>query len=108
MAGGKTSKTARASTRAGATGAAGAFIRSADASLFIPTGAGEYTYVYTADGKSMHGRVGSEKVMAAVKTFVGSQYADRALVEAQALAAKYPVWSVVVEMLAPAADTVDA
>lgn len=66
MAGKKSSKTARASMRAGSRPGQG-FLRSPFTSRFIPTGGGRFTYVMLPDGKTAHVKVGSGEFVAALQ-----------------------------------------
>ena len=106
--GGKSSKTARASTRAGSGSGSNSFIKSADTPVFIPTGAGAYAYVATADGKTIHVQVVSEKMTAALGELTKAGLGERALAEAKQHAALFPAWSSVVEHLTPEPEMADA
>lgn len=97
----KTSKTAKSSTRAGATTSSSKFVRSSDTPVFIPLGGGQYSYTASADGKSLHCQVGSAKMNEALDALIEAGYTDRALAEAKKLAVTFPMWSQVVEHLTP-------
>lgn len=88
MAGAKSSKTAKASVRAGSTGKSGGFERAAETPRFIPCGQG-YAYVCTPDGKSLHTKVGSPKFAEAVVELVAKER-PRVERDIAALEAKYP------------------
>lgn len=90
MASGKTSKTSKAAMQATANKNKTGFIRAADASLLLPTGAeGRYTYVYTATGGCVHTNVGSDKFYAEVAKLVEAGYEERIMREIATFADVY-------------------
>ena len=101
----KESKTARASVRAGAGGAAGGRVFG-DMKRFTPLGGG-FCYFTNSDGKTLHLKVDSEELFGILSSLEG---ADRGKVEAEVaeLAAKFgdkiPAWGALSgKLTAPAA-----
>lgn len=77
MAAKKTSKTARASVMAGAGKNSGGFIRASDGPLVVPTGAGEYAYVFTIEGKTLHLKTRSDEFVTELGKFIEGGFGDR-------------------------------
>jgi hypothetical protein len=100
----KESKTARASVRAGAGGAAGARVFG-DMKRFTPLGGG-FCYFIGSDGKTLHVKVDSQELFDVLSALEG---ADRSKVEAEVsgLATQFPqltAWAALRDRLtAPAA-----
>lgn len=92
MAGAKASKTARASTNAGARNSnKGGYERPAGTDRLIITGAGRFAYVFQVDGRTAHLRVGSDAFNAAVADLLAlPRDADHVRGELAAAEAKYP------------------
>lgn len=96
----KESKTARASVRAGAGGAAGGRVFG-DMKRFTPLGGG-FCYFANGEGKSLHLKVDSEELLGMLSAIEGP---DRAKVNAEVaeLAAKFgekvPAWKALSEKL---------
>lgn len=105
MAAKKTSKTARASVMAGAGKNTGGFIRAADGPLTVPTGGGEYAYVYTLNGKTLHIKTRSDEFVAEIAKFVEGGFADRINRELADHASRYDAFQAAIEKInAPAEE----
>lgn len=108
MAAKKTSKTARASVAAGAGKNTGGFIRASDGPLTVPTGAGEYAYVYALNGKTLHVKTRSEEFVAEMAKFVEGGFADRINRELAEHAVRFDAFASAIEKLnAPAEETTE-
>jgi len=99
MAAKKTSKTARASVMAGAGKGANGFIRSSDAPLTVPTGAGEYVYVFTIDGKTLHLKTRSDEFVAEMAKFVSGGFEERITRELTEHAGRFDSFASAVEKI---------
>lgn len=99
MAAKKTSKTARASVMAGAGKSANGFIRASDAPLTVPTGAGEYVYVFTLDGKTVHLKTRSDEFLSEVAKLAEGGFADRVNKEIADHAARFDAFAVALEKI---------
>ena len=105
MAAKKPSKTARASVMAGAAKGTNGFIRSADAPLTVPTGAGEYVYVFTIEGKTLHLKTRSDEFVAEMVKFIDSGFGERITREITEHAARFDSFASVGEKInAPLQD----
>jgi hypothetical protein len=99
MAAKKPSKTARASVMAGAGKGANGFIRSSDAPLTVPTGAGEYVYVFTIDGKTLHLKTRSDEFVAEMAKFVSGGFEERITRELTEHAGRFDSFASAVEKI---------
>jgi hypothetical protein len=87
-----TSKTARASVRAGQAGAAaGALSVLGEFKYLIPLNSGKHAYVRNlTNGKVLHHRTDSEAFVEEIRVLAGAGHATKIRAELQALAAAHP------------------
>ncbi|MFY1637158.1 hypothetical protein ACN27F_28450 [Solwaraspora sp. WMMB335] len=86
-----TSKTARASVRAGQAGQAGALSVLGEFKYLIPLNSGKHAYVRNlTTGKTAHLRTDSEAFVAEIRTLAGAGHATKIRAEINALAAAHP------------------
>jgi hypothetical protein len=99
-----TSKTARASVRAGQAGAAGGALSVlGEFKYVIPLNHGKHAYVRNlTNGKTVHLRTDSEAFVEEIKTLANAGHAAKIRLELQALAAAHPAdgWDATEERLA--------
>lgn len=86
-----TSKTARASVRAGQAGQAGALSVLGEFKYLIPLNQGKHAYVRNlVTGKTAHVRTDSEAFVEEIRTLAGAGHATKIRAELNALAAEFP------------------
>jgi hypothetical protein len=86
-----TSKTARASVRAGQAGAGGALSVLGEFKYVIPLNHGKHAYVRNlTNGKTVHLRTDSDAFVEEIRTLAGAGHATKIRVELGALAAAHP------------------
>jgi hypothetical protein len=86
-----TSKTARASVRAGQAGQGGALSVLGEFKYLIPLNGGKHAYVRNlTNGKTAHLRTDSEAFIEEIRTLAGAGHATKIRAEINALNATYP------------------
>jgi hypothetical protein len=86
-----TSKTARASVRAGQAGAGGALSVLGEFKYLIPLNNGKHAYVRNlTNGKTVHLRTDSEAFVEEIRTLAGAGHAAKIRTEINGLAASFP------------------
>ena len=86
-----TSKTARASVRAGQAGASGALSVLGEYKYLIPLNGGKHVYVRNlTNGKTVHHSTSSDAFVEEIRTLAGAGHAAKIRVELQNLAAAAP------------------
>ncbi len=86
-----TSKTARASVRAGQAGQGGALSVLGEFKYLIPLNGGKHAYVRNlTNGKTAHLRTDSEAFVEEIRTLVGAGHAAKIRAELNTLASAYP------------------
>ncbi len=86
-----TSKTARASVRAGQAGAAGALSVLGEFKYLIPLNRGKHAYVRNlTNGKTVHLRTDSDAFIEEIRVLTGAGHGAKLRAELAALAAGYP------------------
>jgi hypothetical protein len=86
-----TSKTARASVRAGQAGAGGALSVLGEYKYLIPLNAGKHAYVRNlTNGKTVHLKTDSDAFIQEIRVLVGAGHAAKIRAELQGLAAAQP------------------
>ena len=86
-----TSKTARASVRAGQSGAPGALNVLGEFKYVIPLNHGKYAYVRNlTNGKTLHLRTDSEAFIEEIRTLAGAGHGAKVRAELVALAGAHP------------------
>ena len=86
-----TSKTARASVRAGQAGASGALSVLGEFKYLIPLNKGKHVYVRNlTNGKTVHHSTTSDAFIEEIRTLAGAGHATKIRAELQALAAATP------------------
>lgn len=86
---GNTSKTARASSRAGRAASGRGFDRAADASRLVSLNSGTYAYIFTPDARTIHAAVGSDKFLTALGELAVAE-PERIAAELAAMRAAHP------------------
>jgi hypothetical protein len=100
-----TSKTARASVRAGQAGASGALSVLGEFKYLIPLNKGKHVYVRNlTNGKTVHHSTKSDAFVEEIRTLAGAGHAAKIRAELQALAAMTPSdgWDATEQRLADA------
>ena len=100
-----TSKTARASVRAGQAGAAGALSVLGEFKYLIPLNGGKHVYVRNlTNGKTNHLRTDSDAFVEEIKVLAGAGHAAKIRAELTGLAAAFPAhgWDVTEKRLVDA------
>jgi hypothetical protein len=100
-----TSKTARASVRAGQAGAAGALSVLGEFKYLIPLNNGKHAYVRNlTNGKTVHLRTDSDAFVEEIRVLAGAGHAAKIRAELQALASAHPAhgWDATEKRLAEA------